>query len=132
MNRRSLIKSLGSVVGIAGVSSIASAHKGHYVYQDNDFLIIESGPGQLVTGEFAHHHHFLKIPMEIINKPHLYPNGVEISTEWANFRNPFARFALHYHSVYLSYEQLVLISQGQAVTVEDSVKDHKFICRLKA
>jgi hypothetical protein len=129
MNRRTLLKSTGSAILLLGVSRLAGAHDGQRVKLSEDNLIVESGPGQLVTSEFAHHHHTLEIPLNnIMNPPR---DGVNLHTDWAQFRNPLANIGKHYHSVQLSYDQLVLISQGEQVIVEDSVKDHKFTLRLK-
>lgn len=128
MDRRTLLKSMGSTALLLTVSSLAKAHDGHAFQITDDNLLVESGPGQLVTSEFAHHHHILEIPLNTIQNPPR--EGVKIHTGWAQFQNPFANFGKHYHSVILSYDQLVLVAQGQQVVVEDTVKDHKYTIRL--
>lgn len=113
----------------ASLSRLAQAHEGRQIQITEEALVVESGPGQLVTAEFAHHHHLLKIPLEILRNPPA--EGVELSTGWAKFQNPFASFGKHYHGVVLTYDQLVRVAQGEEVVVEDKVKDHKFVLRLK-
>lgn len=129
MTRRTLLKSVGSIMLVASVSRLAQAHEGNDFKVTEDALIVESGPGQLVTAEFAHHHHLLTIPLEILRNPPA--EGVTLSTGWAKFQNPFANFGKHYHGVVLTYDQLVRVAQGEEVVVEDKVKDHKFVLRLK-
>jgi hypothetical protein len=130
MNRRDLIKSAGQV-GLMGlllsIGSRAGAHEGHGAGSTEEGLVIESGAGQLVTNEFAHHHHLLEVPLQVLQYPP--DEGVTLHTGWAQFRNPLANIGKHYHSVKLSKEQLVAVAQGQTVEVEDTVKDHKFLIR---
>lgn len=128
MDRRTLLKSMGTMMLMVGVGRLATAHEGHGVQTTEDNLVIESSNSQLVPAEFAHHHHFLSIPLNTIQNPPR--EGVTLHTGWAQFRNPFANFGKHYHSVVLSYDQLVAVSQGQQVIVEDTVKDHKYTVRL--
>lgn len=129
MNRRNLLKSMGSMVLLVGVSQVVGAHEGNGFEINKENLVTESGPGQLVTGNFAHHHHLFEIPLNFISNPPA--EGVKLHTGWAQFDNPLANFGKHFHSVLLTYDQLISISQGEVVIVEDTVKDHKYKIRLQ-
>ncbi|MGZ3775625.1 MAG: hypothetical protein ACXVCY_17475 [Pseudobdellovibrionaceae bacterium] len=130
MNRRDLLGFASTSLLMLTFGSTARAHQGDAAEIKDGFLKIESGPGQLVKADFAHHHHYLEIPIEYIQNP---PNeGLEIHTGWAIFKNKLASFGRHYHTVIISHSDLEAVHRGETVVVEDTVKDHKYVLRLKS
>jgi len=119
---------MGSAALLLTVSRLAKAHDGHGLEVQTDRLLIESGPGQLVKAKFAHHHHILEVPLNLIQSPP--SQGVTLHTGWAQFQNSLASFGKHYHSVILTSEQLAKVFGGEQIVVEDTVKDHQYTIRL--
>lgn len=130
MSRRTLLGLTSGSLFMLATGFRASAHQGDTAKIDNNILKIESGPGQIVKADFAHHHHYLEIPMEYIQEPP--KEGLEIHTGWAIFRNKFANFGRHFHTVVISQENLEAVRRGETVIIEDTVKDHKYILRLQS
>ena len=80
-------------------------------------LKILSGPSAYAP--LPGHFHFLNIPTELFRN--LPSEGIKLHTTLAY---------LHCHLVVLSLEQLLIISQGQTVVVQDTVKDHHYSIQL--
>ena len=130
MNRRDLLGLASTSLLMLTFGSRALAHQGDRAEVSDGLLKIESGPGQIVTADFAHHHHYLEIPIEYIQNP---PNeGLEIHNGWAIFANKLASFGRHFHTVFISHRDLEAVRRGETVVVEDTVKDHKYVLRLKS
>lgn len=129
MNRRNFLGLTSVSVLMTAMGSRGSAHQGDFFKIENDLLVVESGPGQLVKAEFAHHHHHLEIPLEYIQNPP--GQGLKIRTSWAVFDHVLANIGRHYHTVFISQAQLAAIGSGESVVVEDTVKDHQYVLRLR-
>ena len=80
-------------------------------------LKVLSGPSAYAP--LPGHFHYLNIPTEVFRNPP--QEGIKLYTTLAY---------LHCHLVVLSQEQLIIISQGQNIIVEDSVKDHHYSIQL--
>ena len=128
VSRRSFLGLVGTSALIMAYGSNSRSHEGDRIELTEGLLRVESGPGQIVKAEFAHHHHYLEIPLEyILNPP---PQGLKIHTGWAIFENKFASIGEHYHTVLISRDNLVAVGRGETVELEDTVKDHRYILRL--
>ncbi|HEY8271980.1 MAG TPA: hypothetical protein VIG33_13905 [Pseudobdellovibrionaceae bacterium] len=130
MNRRQVLGLSSASLLMLVFGAKAKAHQGDTAELTQDFLKIESGPGQIVNNSFAHHHHYLEIPLQYIQEPPAA--GLQIHTGWAIFRNKFANFAPHFHTVPISQQELEAVGRGETVIVEDTVKDHKYVLTLSS
>ncbi|MGZ3768599.1 MAG: hypothetical protein ACXVCP_02545 [Bdellovibrio sp.] len=128
ISRRQMLGFTKATLLILAIGSKAKAHPGNTSEVQQNILKIESGPGQIVTAEFAHHHHFLEIPLEYIENPPA--EGLKLHTGWSKFRNPLVSVGSHFHSVIISQANLLAVKEGQTVIVEDTVKDHKYMLKL--
>ncbi len=121
-NRREFLKKAGLVVLSVTVGDIALGHDGGHLStfsEEQDLLIIQSGPGRLVSWKIAHHHHYIEIPVaDLLNPP---AEGIVVYTNWQ---------LAHFHGIDISQQDLMNIRDGRVVVLEDRAKDHEFHLRL--
>ncbi len=120
--RRNFLKKTGLVVLSLTVAEQALSHQGDTQSlkqsKNGENLVVESGPGRLFP--LVHHHHELHVPIAIIFNPPA--EGITLKTTLA--------WALHWHTVILTQQQLLAIRDQGEVVAEDTVKDHLYRIRL--